>query len=330
MNEEIDQRTRFSLAQLEVFVAVARGGSTRAGAGKVARSQSAASSALAELESALGVQLFDRVGRRLVLNENGRAFLPRAAGILEQALEAGSLFKRTHAAPLRLAASYTVGEYLLPDLVVRWKRLNPAAQLKLDISNTHDVLDAVASFRADVGFIEGQHTHPDLLVQRWRTDRLSVIASPAHPLATQRVTLNRLAHAGWILRESGSGTRDASDGWLMPHLSHVNVEMELGSNEAVKRAVASGLGLGCLSQLAVADAVANGWLVELRTPLPAMRRTLSVVVHRAKELGSVSRAFLAHCVDAGNDSPRRVSARHLRSDAPATTRPTSRKTRFRT
>jgi DNA-binding transcriptional LysR family regulator len=296
MNEKTDQRTHLTLAQLEVFAAIARGGSVRAAAGQVARSQSAASSALAELEMALGVQLFDRVGRRLMLNENGRALLPRAASLVEQALEAEALFREAHAAPLRLAASYTVGEYLLPDLIVQWKRLNPASQVRLDISNTQDVFDAVTSFAVDVGFIEGQRTHPDLLVRRWRSDELVVLASPAHPLASERVTLARLAQASWILREPGSGTRDASDRWLVPHLSQVDVGLELGSNEAVKRAVASGLGLGCLSRHAVAEALANGWLVELETPLPEMRRTLAIVVHRSKQLGSASRAFLDHCL----------------------------------
>lgn len=298
MNGKTDQRARLTLAQLEVFAAIARGGSVRAAAGQVARSQSAASSALAELESALGVQLFDRVGRRLLLNEYGRALLPRAAGVVEQALEAESLFREVQSAPLRLAASYTIGEYLLPDLIVQWKRAHPAAPVRLEISNTHDVFDAVASFAVDVGFIEGQHTHPDLLVRRWRSDELVVIAAPGHPLAAQRATLARLSEASWILREPGSGTRDTSDRWLIPHLAQVDVGLELGSNEAVKRAVASGLGLGCLSRHAVAEAVAHGWLVELKTPLPRMRRTLSVVVHRAKQLGSASRAFLDHCLQA--------------------------------
>jgi DNA-binding transcriptional LysR family regulator len=299
MSGKIDQRAHLTLAQLEVFAAIARGGSVRAAAGQIARSQSAASSALAELESALGVQLFDRVGRRLVLNENGRALLPRAVGLVEQALATETLFRESHAAPLRLAASYTVGEYLLPDLIVQWKRLNPASQVRLDISNTHTVLDAVASFAVDVGFIEGQHTHPDLLVRRWRTDELVVVASPAHPLAGERVTLARLGRASWILREPGSGTRDATDRWLVTHLPQVDVGLELGSNEAVKRAVASGLGLGCLSRHAVGEALANGWLVELKTPLPEMRRTLAVVAHRFKQLGSASRAFLDHCLHSG-------------------------------
>lgn len=92
MIDKTDQRLRMNLRQLEVFVATARTGSTRAAAGRIARSQSAASAALAELEAALGGLLFDRVGRRLQLNENGQALLPRARALLEQAAELESLF----------------------------------------------------------------------------------------------------------------------------------------------------------------------------------------------------------------------------------------------
>ena len=102
----------------------------------------------------LGAQLFDRVGKKLVINENGRALLPRA-GILEQAVETEALFTAAHAASLRLAASYTIGEYLLPVLIARWKQANPRSHVLLDIANTHDVFERVASFRSDIGFIRG-------------------------------------------------------------------------------------------------------------------------------------------------------------------------------
>ena len=119
------------------------------------------------------------------------------------------------------------------------------------------------------------------------------------PLAARRATLKQLAAATWIVREPGSGTREASDRWLSAELARVEVELELGSNEAVKRAVASGLGIGCLSRHAVADALHAGWLVELKTPLPAMRRSLAIVVHRTKRLGAAAQGFLRHCLAAG-------------------------------
>ncbi len=296
MSEKIDQRVHLTVRQLEVFSAIARGGSTRAAADEVSRSQSAASNALSELEATLGAKLFDRVGKRLILNENGRALLPRAASIVEQAIETQALFTSAHVAPLRLASSYTIGEYLLPGLIASWKLTHTQCQIKLSIANTHEVFDSVASFSADVGFIEGQHTHPELTVRRWQTDELVVIASPRHPFAARKPSVRQLSGAVWILREVGSGTREASDRWLVPHLRSVDVDLELGSNEAVKRAVAAGLGLGCLSRHTVADAIQQGWLVEVHTSLSEMRRTLSIVMHRSKKLGSVSQDFLQHCL----------------------------------
>jgi len=295
MSEKIDQRLRVTLRQLEVFAAMAGAESTRSAAEKVARSQSAASTAIAMLESALGVRLFDRVGRRLLLNENGRALLPRAVGALEKAGEIQSLFDTAHAAPLRLASSYTVGEYLLPPLVSRWKLENPLCRIRMDIANTADVLEAVARLEVDLGFIEAPRTHPDLFIRRWLSDELTIFAAPDHPWAQQRISMYKLASARWIVREPGSGTREATDRWLVPHLAQITVEMELGSNEAVKRAVASGLGLGCLSRRVVAEAIDHGSLIALKSSLPPMRRTFSIVAHRGKPLGSAAQDFLRHC-----------------------------------
>ena len=296
MDEKIEQRNRFTLAQLEVFTAIARGGAMRAAAGKLARSHSATSSALRELEAALGVQLFDRVGRKLVINENGRALLPKAAGVLEGAAETQALFTAAHAAPLRLASSYTIGEYLLPGLIAGWKTAHPRSHALVQIANTPDVFEAVAGFSADIGFIEGSQSHRELSVRKWRTDHMVIIAQPGHPMAGRKASGRQLASAGWVLREPGSGTREASDRWLIPHLPELRVELELSTNEAVKRAVAAGIGLGCLSELAVRDAVQHGWLVQLGTTFPIVERTLSIARHRSKKLGAAAEGFLRHCM----------------------------------
>lgn len=302
MNRKIHQhavlvapRLRLSLRQLEVFVATARGGSTRAAAERVARSQSAASTALSDLEGAIGAELFDRVGRRLVLNENGRALLPRAAALVDQAVEVQTLFDDEHAAALHIAASFTIGEYLLPELVAQWKREHPATRARMLIGNTREVITAVAEFEVDVGFVEGAQTHPDLDLQPWLTDELVIVAAPDHPLTGRRLGLRELREAPWVLREPGSGTREASDRWLLEGLGHINVEFELGSTEAIKRFVAASDGVACLSRHAVLQALELGWLVELQTRLPRTLRKLSVVTHRQKRLGAATAAFVRHC-----------------------------------
>ena len=298
MSDKTDHpRLRVTLRQLEVFAALARTGSTRAAADRVARSQSAASTALAALESALGAPLFDRVGRRLVVNENGRALLPLTISLLDQAGELQTLFTREPPAPLRIGASFTIGEYLLPGLIARWKQEQPQATARLAIGNTSEVIAAVVAFDVDVGFIEGRQRHPDVVVRRWLTDELVVFAAPGHPLAGRQVGTAELADAAWILREPGSGTREASDQWL-DKVGALRPELELGSNEAVKRVVAVGVGIGCLSRHAVSEALAGGWLVEVRTRLPKATRALSIVVHRQRRTGRTAEAFVASCLAA--------------------------------
>ncbi len=290
-------RLRVSLRQLEVFVATARAGSTRAAADHVARSQSAASAALADLEASLGVQLFDRVGRRLELNENGRALLPKAASLLDQAMELEHLFSGEHAAVLRIAASLTVGEYLLPEVLARWKREHPASPVQLMIGNTSEVIAAVAAYEVDVGFIEGPQKHPDLIVRPWRSDELVVVAAPSHPLAGRVAGRQQLRDAVWALREPGSGTREAVDRWLVERVGLLHVDFELGSPEAIKRLVAAGAALGCMPREVVARELEQGTLAEVATRLPRATRRLSMVLHRDKHLGRGTEDFVRHCAD---------------------------------
>lgn len=295
MSDRSGQRLHVTLRQLEIFAATAASGSTRAAADLVARSQSAASAALVELEAALGVQLFDRLGRRLLINDHGRRLVPHAVAVLEKAAELEALFSADALIrQLRLAASFTIGEYLLPPLISSWKRGHPNSQVRLDIANTRAVIEAVAGFEVDLGFIEGSHSHPDVIVHHWLDDELVLFTAPTHPWTRRPVALRDLADARWIVREPGSGTREATDRWLLPALRRVAVEMELGSNEAVKRAVASGLGLGCLSRLAVAEALQQGWLVPIAAPLPPLHRALAIVVHKQRPAG-VAQEFLQHC-----------------------------------
>ena len=313
MSEKIDQRLRLTLRQLEVFAAMARTGSTRAAADRVARSQSAASTALAALESTLGALLFDRVGRRLVVNENGRALLPLTISLLEQAGELQSLFTRAPPAPLRMASSFTIGEYVLPALIARWKQANPQATVRLVIGNTSEVIDAVVAFDVDVGFIEGRQRHPDIVVRRWLADELVIFAAPGHPLAGNRkASIGELTASSWVLREPGSGTREASDRWLLERVRPLRIELELGSSEAVKRVVAAGVGIGCMSRKAVAEALSGGWLAEVQTRLPRAERALSIVVHRERRAGRTAEAFIASCLageaDTAVSAPRRGRA----------------------
>jgi DNA-binding transcriptional LysR family regulator len=285
-------RLHYSLRELEVFVAIARYGSVSRAADATAITQSAASQALAKLERALGQPLFERLGRRLVLGEHGRLLWPRAQALLDAAGQLQDLLT-DGAVSLQLGASTTIAGYLLAPLLAALRAARPDARVQLMAGNTGEVVAAVAAMELDFGLIEGACHHPDLEVRDWREDELVIIAPPDHAITRGRVTRGRLAAAAWLLRESGSGTREEVERWLRAHVGPVRIDMELGSSETIRRAVAAGLGLSCLSRHVVAEALVAGSVAEVRTGLPKLTRPLRLVCHRERAPTRGMRAFLA-------------------------------------
>lgn len=273
---------RLTLRQLSVFVAVVQHGSTVAAAQALAMSQSAVSAALSELENALETALFDRVARRLSVNEVGRQLFPRALSLLDQAQELERFASQT-GVHLRIAASNTIGSYLLPGLMADFRAgQRGSCALDVRIGNTRDVLHALLQFEADIGLIEGSSHERDLRSVHWCDDEMVVVAAPGHPLTSGPVTPERLREADWIVREPGSGTREIIEDRLVPELGELRFALELGNAEAIKRAVMSGFGVSCLSVHVVRDDLARGDLVAVREGLPRIVRPLQLVVHEDK------------------------------------------------
>jgi DNA-binding transcriptional LysR family regulator len=283
-----------TLRQLEVFAEVLKSGSTTQASQMLSLSQSAVSAALTDLEGQLGVQLFDRVGKRLVVNEHGRLLYPRALATLEQATEIEQLFREDNGA-IRVYASSTIGNYILPEIIARYRRDFPSLPLELSVGNSQDVITAVSDFRVDIGLIEGPCHAAEIIAEPWLEDELVVFAAPGSALLTGEVTLVRLAEAPWILRERGSGTREIVDYLLLSHLPEFHLGMELGNSEAIKHAVRHGLGISCLSRRVIAEQLDSGTLVELPVPLPRLTRKLWRIHHRQKHLSNALQRFLRYC-----------------------------------
>lgn len=283
-----------TLRQLEVFAQVLKSGSTTQASQMMALSQSAVSAALADLENQLGVQLFERVGKRLVVNEHGRLLYPRTLALLEQAGEIEQLFREDNGA-IRVYASSTIGNYILPEAIARYRRDFPTLPLELSVGNSQDVINAVMDFRVDIGLIEGPCHTPDIITEPWLEDELVVFAAPGAAILNAPVTLESLASAPWILREQGSGTREIVDYLLLAHLPRLRLAMELGNSEAIKHAVRHGLGVSCLSRRVIEEQLQSGTLVEVPIPLPRLVRTLCRIHHRQKHLSSALLRFLRYC-----------------------------------
>ena len=296
------QLARLTLKQLRVFLAVASTGSTTAAGKSIGLSQSATSSAVQELELALGVPLFDRFGKRMVPNDTARALEHRARALLQDAvaLEQGARGE-THRHTLRIGASTTIGNYVLPDLLagfygrdVRVPGQDPWRS-EVRIANTADICRAVAEFDLDVGVVEGPSHEPAVRAIPWLRDEMVIVGAHDDEFAraTEPLTSEALQLATWLLREPGSGTREVADLMLLPHLGDYQRVRVLASSEAIKRAAAAGLGIACLSRWVVDEMLADGRLRALVTEVPPLQRQCYVVMHRARQPTPVMSEFLA-------------------------------------
>jgi DNA-binding transcriptional LysR family regulator len=292
-----------TLRQLEIFAAIYQERTITEAAQRIGLSQAATSQALAELEDQLQRRLFDRKGRRVVWNSAGRELFPAAIQILDRVreIEAGG---RRQPLRLRLHASLTVGNYMLPAFVARFARRHPEATFQVAVGNTEHVVQSVLQFESDAGFIEGLSRHPELQAIPWREDKLVIIAPPGHPLAGRKATPGVLAEARWVLREKGSGTREIFDGAIHGRFRLQHVPVELGGIGAIKRAVMAGAGLSCISGSAVEPELKTGQLRRVHVPWLDLRRQITFLVHRQKYIDSGLREFLEFC---GIELPRHHS-----------------------
>jgi DNA-binding transcriptional LysR family regulator len=290
---------RYTLRQLEVFLAVARTGSVSRAGQELGLSQSATSSSLADLERQFDLQLFDRMGKRLRLSTRGASIRARAEAVLEQAGDLERAFEsRAIEHRVRVGATLTIGNYVAVPLVARFMREHPAIGLTLEVANTEQIARQVANFQLDVGLVEGEVDHPDLETTRWRDDQLVVFCGARHPLARRRTLTDAdLLAADWIVRERGSGTRQAFDRAMRGLLPQLRVALTLGQTEAIKRAVEAGLGLGCLSRIALEDAFERGALKPCRVPHRDFRRQFYFLLHKGKPpaAGGAVERWLTFC-----------------------------------
>ncbi|MEV6809215.1 LysR family transcriptional regulator [Streptomyces sp. NPDC017248] len=286
------------LAALELLLAVARLGSLGAAAREVGITQPAASSRLRSMERQLGVALVDRSPRGSRLTDAGALVTDWARRVVEAAaaFDAGARALRDRRdSRLRVAASMTIAEYLLPGWLLALHAARPDTAVSLLAGNSAKVAELLLAGEADLGFVEGLNVPTGLDSTVIARDRLIVVTAPGHPWARRRrpLTAAELAVTPLILRERGSGTRqvlDAALGGLARPL------IELSSTTAVKASAVSGAGPSVLSELAVGEELAMRRLVSIPVDGVSLRRDLRAVWptgHRptgpARELLSLTR-----------------------------------------
>lgn len=284
---------RITLRQLAVFEAVARAGSIVRAVDEIGLSQSAASMSIKELENHLGIELFVRSGRRLYLSERGRSVLELARGILVQVTDLEALTTPEELrGRLRIGASAPVGSYALPGLCADFMRMHPGVRIELRIMPSHEVMDGLRKLALDIGFVGSPVNSSYLDADPWLRDPLVICCTPGNPLATAGpVPLASLSSERWVLEKTLSSERISFTVEALKHFSSVDVVLETDSIEAIKRAVARGAGLACLSRLTVEEEIARGDLAVIEVPELAFTRIFSMVRRRDSQQTTAFHAF---------------------------------------
>ena len=287
------------LAAFDLLLTVARQGSLGRAAVEHGISQPAASTRMRHLEAQLGLALIERSPRGSRLTPAGAL----VAGWAQTAVDAAAALdaavtalRREHESRLKIVASMTVAEYLLPGWLTVLRATDPGAAVALSAVNSADVAAAVLTDAAEVGFVEGPDLADGLRAIRVGRDELTVVVAPGHPWARRRrgIEAAELAAAPLVAREAGSGTRRVLEQALAGAGLHAaDSQAELSSTTAIKAAVAAGAGPAVLSSLAVAADLATGSLRSVPVRGLDLRRDLRAVWLAGRPLTGPARDLVA-------------------------------------
>jgi DNA-binding transcriptional LysR family regulator len=289
-------RGRVDLHKLRTFSIVASEGNITRAARRLSTSQPAVSKQLAELEDALGTALFHRLPRGVRLTEAGQVLRRHADRIFQEESAAESELAALSGLTrgrLTVAASTTIGSYLIPQLFGAYHRAHPEVRLELEIANTSVVQAMVVDDRIDLGLIEGFVAAEQLIAEVVNYDEMVAIAGPSHPLtARAQLTTRDLTDYPFIGRERGSGTREVIEAALSAQQLELEPAMSLGSTEAIKRLVMQGAGFTIVSKLAVDRELAERRLIALDVTDLSIRRAMHLVRLGGKRPTPASESFI--------------------------------------
>ena len=285
-----------NLNHLRLFDAVASEGNISRAAEVLMVSQPAVSKQLRELEKSIGVPLFERLPKGVRLTDAGKILQSHARAVFihcDQALAEIGELRGLQRGELVVAASMNVGVHLLPDVFVAFRRRYPQVQLRLEMGDSEMICRKLQEGAVQVGFTEGVVEQGDIESAVQARDELIAIASPGHPLARKRsITAAMLCREPFIVRETGSGTKSMVERALAKRGLAVNPVMSLGSTEAIKRAVAGGVGMAIVSSLSVAMELKARQLVQLRLSDLKMDRPIFRLTRRGGVPSAALREFL--------------------------------------
>ncbi|MDV2996304.1 MAG: HTH-type transcriptional activator CmpR [Chroococcidiopsis sp. SAG 2025] len=290
-----------TLHQLKVFEAAARNGSFTRAAEELFLTQPTVSMQVKQLTKAVGLPLFEQVGKRLYLTEAGRELFATCREIFEKLAQ----FEMTVAdlkglkqGRLRLAV-ITTAKYFVPRLLGPFCQLYPGIDIALQVTNHSGIVDRLKENLDDLYIMSQLPEHLDIGFQPFLENPLVVLAPAHHPLAGEKnISLQQLSEEPFILREPGSGTRTAVQKLFDEQGIKLKVKLELGSNEAIKQAIAGGLGLSVLSRHTIIPESANPELTVLDVEYFPIERNWYMVYPAGKQMSVVARTYYEYLLNA--------------------------------
>lgn len=284
-----------NLSNLRTFLAVAKFQGISRALGDLHLTQPAVSRQIHGLEESFGTHLFVRKGRFLALTEAGQIlqqYSIRVFQLLTEAQEAIDGLKGLIRGHLRISAATTIGIYMIPDVLGEFKTQYPGIEINLTISNKEEVLRQVQAGMVDLGFVGPPVSVPELAMDKYLEDDLVLIVSPLHRFAARdTVSTKMLTEDVFILRERGSGTREIMEEELRKAGVSLRHKMELGSTEAIKKAVSANLGISIVSSRAVTLEVMIGHLCAVRISDLNLRRRIYILYLRNSPLSPAAEGF---------------------------------------
>jgi len=288
-----------TLHQLKVFEAAARHGSFTRAAEELFLTQPTVSMQIKQLTKSVGLPLFEQVGKRLYLTEAGRELFATCRQIFETIaqfeMKVADL-KGLKQGQLRLAV-ITTAKYFIPRLLGPFCQLYPGIEISLQVTNHEKIIERMANNQDDLYIMSQVPEHLDVNCEPFLDNPLVVFAPVNHPLAKERnIPIHRLNDEPFIMREPGSGTRRAVQALLEEHEVKVKVKLELGSNEAIKQAIAGGLGISVLSRHTLLSDVSEFSILDVQH-FP-IKRSWYMVYPAGKQLSIVARTYYEYLLDA--------------------------------
>ncbi|MBW4684971.1 MAG: LysR family transcriptional regulator [Komarekiella atlantica HA4396-MV6] len=288
-----------TLHQLKVFEAAARHSSFTRAAEELFLTQPTVSMQIKQLTKSVGLPLFEQVGKRLYLTEAGRELFATCRQIFETIaqfeMKVADL-KGLKQGQLRLAV-ITTAKYFIPRLLGPFCQLYPGIDISLQVTNHERILERMSSNLDDLYIMSQVPENLDVNFEPFLENPLVVFAPVNHPLAKERnIPIQRLSNEPFIMREPGSGTRRAVQTLFDEHGITVKVKLELGSNEAIKQAIAGGLGISVLSRHTLMPDTVELCILDVQY-FP-IKRNWFMVYPGGKQLSIVARAYYEYLLDA--------------------------------